>query len=227
MFASPLGKTSGRSSSVGASKRSGSRAELLGQLVEPGQRAAAERRPAELGAGGDGVEPRRGVVVGLVGAVGEPLDGLVEVRGALGVGDEVGGLGLRHPDRRPQDDPGQADAADGRPEQLRLRALGLDPADLAGAGEQVHRDHVVAEAAGGVVVLAVDVVGDRAADGDLARAGQDRDPQPERQRDAHQPVEGHARVEVDQAASPASIAWMRSRAVMSTTRPPAFCAGSP
>ena len=45
----------------------------------------------------------------------------------------------------------------------------------------IERD-VVAEAARAVVVLAVDVAGDRAADGDLPGARQHRNPQAERQR---------------------------------------------
>ena len=173
-------------------------AELRGQLVEPGQRAPPERRAAQLRPRGDRVEPRRRVVVGLVRAVGEAFDGLVEVRGAFGVGDEVGGLGLRHPDRRPEDHAGEADAADRGPEQLGLHAVRLEAADLAGAREQVHRHDVLAEAARRVVVLAVDVVGDRPADGHLAGARQHRHPQPEGQRDAHEAVEGDAGVEVDQ-----------------------------
>ena len=66
---------------------------------------------------------------------------------------------------------------------------GVSVADLAVGGQQVHRPHVVAEAARAVVVLAVDVAGDGAADGDLPGAGQHRNPQPERQRGPHQLVE--------------------------------------
>ncbi len=75
-------------------------------------------------------------------------------------------------------------------------------------GQQVHRADVVAEAAGAVVVLAVDVAGDRAADGDLPGAGQHRHPQPERQRGAHQLVEVHAGVDVDERGRPRSIEWI-------------------
>ena len=79
-----------------------------------------------------------------------------------------------------------------------LGAVGGQVADLAVGGQQVHRADVVAEAARAVVVLAVDVAGDRAADGDLAGAGQHRHPQPERQRGPHQLVEVHAGVDVDE-----------------------------
>ena len=68
------------------------------------------------------------------------------------------------------------------------------------ASQQLHRADVVAEAARAVVVLAVDVAGDRAADGDLPGAGQHRHPQPERQRRLHQLIEAHAGVHVGQAA---------------------------
>ena len=77
---------------------------------------------------------------------------------------------------------------------------GVSGAHLAVGDQQVHRPHVVAEAAGAVVVLAVDVAGDGAADGDLTGAGQHRDPQAERQRGTHQLVEVHAGVDVDEVA---------------------------
>ena len=51
---------------------------------------------------------------------------------------------------------------------------------------------MVAEAALGVVVLAVHVGGDRAADGHLPGAGQHRNPQPERQQRLHQGVDADA-----------------------------------
>ena len=50
---------------------------------------------------------------------------------------------------------------------------------------------MVAEAALGVVVLAVHVGGDRPADGHLAGARQHRDPQPEREQRPHQRVQAH------------------------------------
>ena len=65
--------------------------------------------------------------------------------------------------------------------------------------QQLHRPDVVAEAARAVVVLAVDVAGDRAADGDLPGARQHRHPQPERQRRLHQLIEADAGVDVGQA----------------------------
>ena len=73
---------------------------------------------------------------------------------------------------------------------------GVSVADLPVGGQQLHRPDVVAEAARAVVVLAVDVGGDGAADGDLPGAGQHRHPQPERQRGPHQLIEVDAGVEV-------------------------------
>ncbi len=79
-----------------------------------------------------------------------------------------------------------------------LFAVRGEVADLSVGGQQVHRAHMVAEAARAVVVLAVDVGGDRAADGDLPGARQHRHPQPERQRRLHQLVEVDAGVDVGQ-----------------------------
>ena len=98
---------------------------------------------------------------------------------------------------------------------------------LAVGGEQVHRPDVVAETARAVVVLAVDVAGDGAADGDLAGAGQHGHPQPERQRRLHQLVEVHARVDVDELAVAVASSGSCSARVMSMTRPPPFWALSP
>ena len=79
--------------------------------------------------------------------------------------------------------------ADGGPEQLGVVAVGGQRAHRAVRGDQVQRLDVVAEAADHVVRLAVDVGADRPADGHLAGAGQHRQPQPVRQRGAHQGVQ--------------------------------------
>ena len=73
---------------------------------------------------------------------------------------------------------------------------GGEMADLPVSRQQLHRGDVVAEAARAVVVLAVDVARDRAADGDLPGARQHRNPQTEWQRRFHQLVEAHAGVHV-------------------------------
>ncbi|GAA3141311.1 hypothetical protein GCM10020255_017960 [Rhodococcus baikonurensis] len=52
----------------------------------------------------------------------------------------------------------------------------LQGSDTAVASEQIHRADMISEAAFGVVVLAVDIAGDRSADGYLACSGENRDP---------------------------------------------------
>ena len=129
-------------------------------------------------------------------------DGLVQVVGAHRVGEEVGGLRLGHLDHRAQDDARQPHAADGGPEQgavrVVLRAFRLQVQDAAVGHEQFHGHDVLAEGAGRVVVLAVDVRADGPADGDLAGAGQDRDPEAEGDGGLHQLIQRHAAVHVDQ-----------------------------
>lgn len=85
---------------------------------------------------------------------------------------------------------------------------------------------MVAEAALAVVVLAVDVVGDGAADRHLTSARQHRDPQAERQCGLHQLVEAHPAVDVDDCGVDIDIVDVRCSGVMSTVRPPVFCADS-
>ena len=128
-------------------------------------------------------------------AVGEQREQLVEVAGAVGVDDEVRRLRAVQPDRRRDDHAGQPHAADGGPEQLGLGAVRGQRADRAVGGDQVHRQHVVAEAAVAVVVLAVDVGGDRAADRHLPGARQHRHPPAERQRGPHERVQADAGVD--------------------------------
>ena len=84
-------------------------------------------------------------------------DGFVEVLGGDAVGDEVRGFGAGHGDPGTHHDAGQAVAADGGPEQLVLRPIRCEGAHLAVGHQQVHRQHVIAEAPGAVVILAVDV----------------------------------------------------------------------
>ena len=67
---------------------------------------------------------------------------------------------------------------------------GVKRAHLAVGHQQVQRLDVVAEAALGVVVLAVHVGGDRAADGHLTGARQHRHPEAERQQRPHQARRG-------------------------------------
>ncbi|MPM11014.1 hypothetical protein SDC9_57352 [bioreactor metagenome] len=131
-------------------------------------------------------------------------DRLVQVVGDDAVGDEVRGLGAGHREADPQDDAGQPDTADRRPEDRGVRIVGgalRGQLEHPAVGdEQLHPQHVVAERPGTVVVLAVHVVADRPAHRHLAGAGQHRDPQAVRQRGPHQRVEADAGVEVDRGA---------------------------
>lgn len=125
-------------------------------------------------------------------------DGLVEAGGDVAVGDEVRRRSGRHLDGGPHDDAGETVAPDGGPEQFGVLAGRSEMTDLAVGGQQVHAAHVVTEAASAVMVLAVDIAGDRPADGDLPGSRQHRDPQPERQGGFHQLVEVDPGVDVDQ-----------------------------
>ena len=107
----------------------------------------------------------------------------------------------RHRDRGAQDDSGEPVAADGRPEQRRSRTPSgvrwrISPSAVSRSIDRTWLPKLPAA----VVVLAVDVAGDRAADGDLPGAGQHRHPQAERQCGPHQRVEVHAGVDVDEVA---------------------------
>ena len=113
-------------------------------------------------------------------------------------------------DRGPHDEPGQAHAARRRPEQ---RGIGLSGhrAQLAVGQQDVERPHVPGEAARHVVVLAVDVGGDRAADGHLPGAGRNRHEPAGRQPRDHELLQADAglaghqagrRVQVDDPVQP-------------------------
>jgi hypothetical protein len=186
-------------------------------VVGPHQQAAAEACPP-----GDGVEP--GDRLG-VGVVVDALAGheVVEVVDLLGVDGEVRRLDAVQPHPGAHDDAGEPHAAHGGPEQV---VVGGEGPERAVGGDQVERDDVVAEAADGVVGLAVDVGADRAADRHLPRARQHRHPQAVRQRGAHEGVQRHAPVDVGDAGA-GSMPCTRASPVMSRTTPPAFCAGSP
>jgi hypothetical protein len=116
-------------------------------------------------------------------APGHAVEGVVQVGGALGV-DQQAAAGDRHEGEGDvEDHAGQPHAAGGGPEQLGV----LVGADLDGAARraQAQRPDVGGEGAVAVVVLAVDVRGDGAADGDVAGAGGD----------GHEPALGHGEAE--------------------------------
>ncbi len=145
----------------------------------PGGRAARQQ-----------VDPRDRVAVVVV-AGDQACQQVVEVPRALGVDRHQRGFHRLEPDRRRQDHTGQAHAAGGRVEQGGAAA---DHADVAVGGEELQRQHVPGEGARDVVVLAVDVGPDRAADGDMAGAGRHRYEPAERQQHLHQSVQGDPRV---------------------------------
>ena len=157
------------------------------QVVERGVVAARQHRSAEVRAAGEAVDPRDGVAVALV-AVEHPRHAVVDVDGAFGVDDHVRGLDRLELQRRLGDDAGEAHAAGGRPEHVarRVRAVSTPRAGVA----SVMRCDGVGERA--VPELAVDVGGDRAADGDVPRAGHDHREPSERQEHAHQHLDADA-----------------------------------
>src|SRR5690606_26923994 len=98
----------------------------------------------------------------------------------------------------------EAHPAGRAPEQCGVR-LGGD-LDHAGGRVQGEREHVVGEPAVDVVVLAVDVGGDGAADGHVPGTGRDGDEPAERHHAAHDRVEAHARVDTDDPAVEVDLA---------------------
>ena len=95
-------------------------------------------------------------------------------------------------ERRLDDHPGQSHAADRRPEQrgvVGAAAIGRERPHRAVRRHQRHRPQVRAERAVDVMVLAVDVSRDRAADGHVPRPGRHRHEPAQREQVAHQRLE--------------------------------------
>ncbi len=203
---------------------------VLLQLGQGGQGAARNGGVAEGGRGADSVEPGGGVGVVLFGAVRVELDGLIQGVGDVAVRNKVGGLRMGHLDGGAQNDAGEAHAAHGRPEETAFGVVGgtlrLQVQHAAVSNQQFHTAHMVAEGAGAMVVLAVDVRADGATNGDLAGAGEDRNPEAVRQCCFHQLVEGDTASTSTMPVS-GSMQWMVLRGLISMTRPPALAAGSP
>ena len=132
-----------------------------GQVGEPGVVAPGEHRAAEAAARRLAVDPGHRVPVAVV-TVQHLVHDVVEVDGPLGVDQHVAGLHRDHLQGGVGHDPGEAHAAGRGPEEIGVRVGGdgVGP----GRGDQGHRHDVRAEAAVDVVVLAVDVGGDRPAD---------------------------------------------------------------
>ena len=178
--------------------------QLGGQFLElrqGGQRAAGNGGAAQLRLWGNDIEPGGGIGVVVLRTIRVEGNGFFQVIGAIRIRDEVGGLRLGHADGSAQDDAGKAHAADGGPEELTagviVAALWGEVEYAAISNQQLDGNYVVAKGTGGVVVLAVDIGADGAADGDLAGARQDRNPQAIGQRGLHELVEGDATIDID------------------------------
>src|SRR6185369_12954164 len=96
-------------------------------------------------------------------------------------------------DFRPRDEAREPEAPDGRAKELRVRAGTALEARAIGA-QQLEAWHVMAEGPCAMVVLAVDVVGDGAADRHEPRARRDRKEEAARQREGRDFREQHARL---------------------------------
>ena len=117
----------------------------------------------------------------------------VEVADSVGVDEDPAALDPEERDRRLDDHAGQAHAPGGGPEQIWLLVLaGADVEHLPVGDGQAQRPHVAGERAVDVMVLAVYVCGDRAADGDEPGARADRHEVALRDHLCHQRVEARA-----------------------------------
>ena len=142
-------------------------AQLRRQLVAPGVIAARQDRTPERRAPSDAVDPRdRVAVVGV--ALEHARHHGVEVGAAHVGGAEQRRLHPEQPEDHLGDDAGEPHGAGGAPEQLRI-GVGRDGHDALGRVQHERLD-VVGEAAVDVVVLPVDVGGERTAHGDEPRA---------------------------------------------------------
>ena len=130
------------------------------------------------------------------------LEGLEE---SLQVGDAPfpyhDGIGRHAPEREAhgQDHAGQAQSADRRVEPLAL-SLRAEARHLSARQQEVDPAHLVAEAAMAIVVLPMDVVRDRTADGGVAGARAHRGDETARQEVSQQIVERHPGLAHDLAA---------------------------
>lgn len=152
--------------------------------------AAGEHRAARRRAACQQIDPGHRVPVVVVGGR-QACHEVVEIPRAFRVDGHQRGLHRLELERGRQDHAGQAHAAGGRVEQRRASS---DGTDLAVSGEEFQRQDVTGERARHVVVLAVDVGPDGAADRHIAGAGRHRNEPAEREQHLHQPVQGDTRV---------------------------------
>lgn len=173
-----------------------------GQRVQRGVVAPRQDRAARPGAPGQQVDPRHRVAVAVVRRR-QSRHQVVQVRRPFRVHRHQGRLYGVELELGREDHPGQAHSARRRPEEF---VGGLQRADLAVRRQQVERADMARERARAVMVLAVDVRADRAADRDVPRPGRHRHEPAQRQQDFHQAVQAdarladhHARLGVDRA----------------------------
>ena len=141
-------------------------------LLGLGPVAAHQDAATEAGPGGEGVDPGDGLIP--VGGALEAVEELVEVRDPPVLAPDPGRGQPLHAEADLEDVAGEAHAAQRGEEQLGvLLARALD--DVAARHAQLERHDVLADRAGHVVVLAVDVARDHAAQGDEPGARRDGD----------------------------------------------------
>ena len=164
-----------------------------------GGTTAAEEPAAERAAFRQAIDP--GDRVGPIAARLRGAEEAVEVAQAFGLDDEVGRGDPRELQIDPDDDAGQPEAADRRAEKLGT----VSGADLDGgavAPEQSEPQDVAAEGAGAVMVLAVDVVRDRAPERHEFGAGRHRHEPAARYGERQQRPDRQARLGPHHAARP-------------------------
>jgi len=120
---------------------------------------------------------------------------VVKINATLSVHQTESRLDLLHPQGRPHDQAGQSHATDSGPKEVGLRG---ELTDRAIAAEQVHGNDMAPEAAVHVMVLPMDVRGDRSPDRHLPSTRAHRHKQPKRQQSPHQLIEACTGLDADQ-----------------------------
>ncbi len=177
---------------------------LRGQVRQPGEITAGDHRPAQAGAAGQAIQPGHGVAVLIVG-VRQVGHGVVDVGCPHRVDPHSRCLDLGQLDASTQDDPGQAHSAGGRPEEPGF-ARRRDATHAAVRQQQVEPRDMPCEAARQVMVLAMHVRGDGAADRHLTSTWRHRHEPAMRQPRDHKLLQADARFAGHQAADGVQVA---------------------
>ena len=197
---STFGIAAGTVASAGGVNASGSAAGRVpgAEVVERGVIAEREHGATEAGAARHEVDPRHRVpVVVVAGSIRSSRRRDWSIRSVIDQAPTR--LDREHPERRVDDDAGEAHPADRRPPQLRIGVVGDRRARRPSASSSVIARDMAPEGAVGVVVLAVDVAGDRAADGDEPGPRRDRDEPAARHEMPQQLVEADTATDGDRA----------------------------